>query len=149
MTVAQETFQLVGPKKKKGGGPSDLVQHCVAQRCSSFCAAARVLRPWPYAGRLMPPLPAEPRDQDLSGSFAGGSDAPRAPATRVEAEPLSPKPLSTGVVDYSAADLHQDVANHSFVTQCIRCPLLGPLVFYTMSRCYSPQVCTYTYRLTG
>jgi hypothetical protein len=78
----------------------------VAQRCSSLCAEARVLRPGLHAGRLIPPLPAEPRDRDLSGSFAGGSDAPRAPATRVEAEPLSPKPLSTGVVDYS--DVHQD-----------------------------------------
>jgi hypothetical protein len=76
------------------------------QRCSSLCAAARVLRPRLHAGRLIPPLPAEPRDQDLSGSFTAGSDAPRAPATRVEAQPLSPKPLSTGVVDYS--DVHQD-----------------------------------------
>jgi hypothetical protein len=105
MVVAQETIQLVGPRKKNRG-PSDLVQHCVAQRCSLLCAAARVLRPRLHAGRLIPPLLAEPRNQYLSRYFAGGSDAPRAPATRVEAEPLSPKPWSTGVVDYS--DVHQD-----------------------------------------
>jgi hypothetical protein len=33
-------------------------------------------------------------------------------------------------VSYSTGSMHS-VANHSFVTQCIRCPLLGPLVFYT------------------
>jgi hypothetical protein len=81
----------------------------VAQRCSSLCSTARVLRSRLHAGRLIPPLKAESRDQGLSskeGSCPGGSDASRTHAIRVQDETLNPKPLSTGVVGYS--DVHQD-----------------------------------------
>jgi hypothetical protein len=90
-------------------GPSDLVQHCVAQRCSSLCSTARALRSCLHAGRLIPPLQADSRDQGLSsreGSCPGWSNASRTHAMRVQDETLNPKPLSTDVVDYS--DVHQD-----------------------------------------
>jgi hypothetical protein len=107
MTAAQETYQLVGPRKKCGG-PSDLVQHCVVQRGSPLCAAACVLRSRLRARTGSATSHAEPHVQVPSSSdrsLQGGSDAPRAHATRVNNDHLNPT-TRMGVVHYS--DVHQD-----------------------------------------